>query len=50
MTSWIVWITDWWTWLYIGTQGIWFLFILYILFTKYGDLKMGRDDEKPEFR
>ena len=43
------WITDKFTWLYIGTQDIWFIFILVVYFSKYGKMKLGRDDEEPEF-
>ena len=43
------WITDKFTWLYIGTQDAWFLFILVVYFSKYGKMKLGKDDEKPEF-
>ena len=31
------------------TQDVWFIFIVYLLFTKYKDVKLGRDDEKPAF-
>ena len=43
------WITDKFTWLYIGTQDAWFLFVLVVYFSKYGKMKLGRDDEEPEF-
>ena len=43
------WITDKFTWLYIGTQDIWFLFIIIVYFSKYGSMKLGKDDEEPEF-
>ena len=43
------WITDKFTWLYIGTQDAWFLFILVVYFSKYGKMKLGKDDEEPEF-
>jgi len=47
--GWQAWITVNWTWLYIATQDVWFIFIIYLLFTKYKDVKLGRDDEKPAF-
>ena len=50
MQPWMYWITDTSTWLYIGTQDIWFIFILVLFFTKYGNMKLGKDDEKPEYR
>ena len=43
------WVTANWTWFYIVTQDLWFMFILYLLFTKYKDVKLGRDDEEPAF-
>lgn len=46
---WQAWITSNFTWFYIATQDVWFIFMLYLLFTKYKDVKLGRDDEKPAF-
>ena len=43
------WITEKFTWLYIGTQDAWFLFIVVVYFSKYGKMRLGRDDEEPEF-
>eukprot|EP00794_Sanderia_malayensis_P003750 gene3750-4272_t len=43
------WITSTWTWFYIGTQNIWIVFIVILGFSKYADLKLGKDDEEPEF-
>ena len=40
------WVTANWTWFYIVTQDLWFMFVLYLLFTKYKDVKLGRDDEE----
>ena len=37
------------TWLYIGTQDMWILFVLYIAYSKYGDIKLGKAHEKPEY-
>ena len=47
--GWQAWITVNWTWLYILTQDVWFIFIIYLLFTKFKDVKLGRDDEEPAF-
>ncbi|KAK3754420.1 hypothetical protein QZH41_000781 [Actinostola sp. cb2023] len=47
--KWKDWITLTWTWLYIGTQDVWAVFILYLLFSKYNKIKLGKPDEKPEF-
>ncbi|XP_057312794.1 probable glycine betaine transporter [Hydractinia symbiolongicarpus] len=47
--TWKIWITEKWTWLYIGTQDVWALFIIVLYFSKYSHLKLGGDNEKPEF-
>jgi len=44
-----LWITSTWTWLYMGTQAVWTVFLLWLYLSKYGDIKMGKDDEDPEF-
>ncbi|XP_032221430.2 glycine betaine transporter 1 [Nematostella vectensis] len=43
------WVTKVWTWLYIGTQDVWAVFIVALYFSKYGKLKLGKDHEKPEY-
>jgi len=43
------WVTQNFTWLYIITQDVWVLFLLYICFTKYGNLKLGKDNELPRY-
>uniref|UniRef100_A0A7M5VCE0 BCCT family transporter n=1 Tax=Clytia hemisphaerica TaxID=252671 RepID=A0A7M5VCE0_9CNID len=48
-TRWKSWITKHWTWLYIGTQDVWAVFIICVYFSKYSNMKLGKDDEKPEF-
>ena len=47
---WMLWITRTWSWLYIGTQNIWFIFIVILYFSKYGNMKLGKPNDKPEFR
>jgi choline-glycine betaine transporter len=42
------WVTDVWTWLYILSQNIWIAVLIYVLWF-YGDVKLGKDDEKPEW-
>jgi len=42
------WVTDVWTWLYILSQNVWIVVLMYVL-VFYGDLKLGKDDEKPEW-
>ncbi|XP_064598003.1 glycine betaine transporter 1-like [Liolophura sinensis] len=49
LTPVMLWITKTWTWLYIGTQDVWALLIIAIYFSKYGNLKLGRQNEEPEF-
>ena len=49
MSVWKDWITRTWTWFYIGTQNVWIVFVLVLYFSKYSKLKLGRDDEKPEY-
>ncbi|XP_065670241.1 trimethylamine transporter [Hydra vulgaris] len=49
ISKWKIWITHKWTWLYIGTRDVWALFIIVIYFSKYSSLKLGKDNEKPEF-
>ena len=43
------WITEKFTWLYIGTQDIWFVFLLVVYFSKYSKMKLGKADDEPEF-
>ncbi len=47
--QWQSWVTQNFSWLYIGTQDVWAVFLLYIAFSKYGTLKLGRENERPEF-
>eukprot|EP00928_Gymnodinium_smaydae_P016273 TRINITY_DN1607_c0_g1_i6.p1 TRINITY_DN1607_c0_g1~~TRINITY_DN1607_c0_g1_i6.p1 ORF type:complete len:1053 (-),score=196.63 TRINITY_DN1607_c0_g1_i6:443-3538(-) len=44
-----LWVCDVWSWLYIISQDIWVVVLLYLAVCKYGNLKLGRDDEKPRF-
>ena len=44
------WITGTFTWMYIGTQDAWAVFIIVLYFSKYGKMKLGKPDEKPEFK
>jgi len=48
-TDWSQWIGTEWAWLYIGSQDIWVVVLVYLLVTKYGNVKLGKDDEEPEF-
>lgn len=48
-SKWQSWVTQNFSWLYIGTQNFWAVFLIYIAFSKYGSLKLGRENEAPEF-
>ena len=50
MAEWKSWITQTFTWMYIGTQDAWAVFIIALYFSKYGTMKLGKPDEKPEFK
>ena len=43
------WITQNFTYLYILTQDVWLVFLLYLAVSKYGDLKLGKENEKPRY-
>ena len=43
------WITATFTRFYIGAVNVLIIFLVYLYFSKYSDLKLGKDDEKPEF-
>lgn len=49
MKKWMKWITHTCTWMYIGTQDAWALFIIVLYFSKYGNMKLGKPDDKPDF-
>ena len=49
LTSWMTWITYTCTWMYIGTQDVWAIFIVVLYFSKYGKMKLGKPDDKPDF-
>jgi len=42
-------ITDWASWLFIAGVNIFIGFALYFAFSKYGDIRLGGKDAKPEF-
>ena len=43
------WLTKTFTWFYIASMNVLILFLFYLYFSKYSDLRLGKDDEKPEF-
>jgi choline-glycine betaine transporter len=46
--SWQTWVTEVWNWLYMLSQNVWIVVLLYVMY-KYYDLKLGKDSDKPEF-
>ena len=49
LSKWTKWVTQKWTWMYIGTQDVWAVFIIVVYFSKYSNMKLGKDHEKPEY-
>ena len=49
MIKWMEWITHTFTWLYIGSQDVWAIFIVVLYFSKYGNMKLGKPADKPDF-
>jgi choline-glycine betaine transporter len=47
--DWMAWVTECFTWLYIITQNVWIVFAVWLYFSKYGNIKLGRDEDEPEF-
>ena len=47
--EWKSWLSINFTWFYILTRNLWLLFIGGLLFSKYKHIKLGKDDEKPQF-
>jgi len=47
--SWKTWIGKNFTWLYIGSQDVWFFFVVYIFFSRFGYLKLGTESSVPEY-
>jgi len=43
------WVAQNFTWLYILTQDVWCAFLIYLCFSRFGSIKLGRDDEKPKY-
>jgi len=47
--EWQEWVTECFTWLYIITQDVWIVFLIWLCFSKYGKMKLGKDTDEPEF-
>jgi len=43
------WVSQNFTWLYIGTQDCWCIFLIYLGFSRFGKIKLGADNEKPRY-
>jgi choline-glycine betaine transporter len=43
------WVTQNFTWLYIGTQDVWCAFLIYLCFSRFATVKLGQADEKPKY-
>jgi len=46
--EWQKWVTDVFNWLYMISQNVWIVVLLYLLYKHY-NLKLGKSDDKPEF-
>ena len=45
---WQSWCTTQFTWFYIGSQDLWIIFLA-VVYYYYGKVKLGKDDDRPEF-
>ena len=43
------WVSERFGWLYVACIFVFIMFLLFIALSKYGNIKLGRDDEKPEY-
>merc|ERR1719234_2146937 len=47
--AWKLWVGVNCTWLYIGSQDAWAVFIIYLFFSKYGSVRLGPEGSTPEY-
>ena len=47
--AWKLWVGVNFTWLYIGSQDAWAVFIIYLFFSKYGSVRLGPEGSTPEY-
>lgn len=47
--EWKGWLVEYFTWLYIGSQDIWAIFIVVLYCSKYSNIKLGKDSDVPEY-
>lgn len=43
------WVTQNFTWFYIGTNDAWCVFLIYLCFSRFGDIRLGKDNERPRY-
>jgi choline-glycine betaine transporter len=43
------WVTQNFSWFYIGTQDVWCLMLVYVCFSRYGDIRLGKENERARF-
>lgn len=43
------WITSTLSWYYISVVSVILIFVIWLMFSRYGDIKLGDEDERPEF-
>jgi len=43
------WVSANFTWLYIGTQDVWCVFLIFLACSRFGSMRLGNPDEKPQF-
>jgi len=47
--AWQSWITGHFSWFYVLSMSAFLVFALYLCFSKYGEIRLGADDQEPEF-
>ena len=43
------WVSQNFTWLYLGTQDVWCAFLVYLCFSRFGNIRLGKDNERPKY-
>lgn len=49
ISMWKTWVTEEWTWFYIASQNIWIALLIYLMFSKYRNIRLGKDGEEPAY-
>eukprot|EP00095_Tigriopus_kingsejongensis_P000207 maker-scaffold41_size498431-snap-gene-3.31 protein:Tk00207 transcript:maker-scaffold41_size498431-snap-gene-3.31-mRNA-1 annotation:"glycine betaine transporter -like" len=47
--DWKSWMVDYFTWLYVGAQDSWAIFMIILYLSKYSAIKLGKDTDVPEY-